>query len=93
MTGPELAAAREGLGWSRVYLAEQLECSEGTIRQMEDGRRTIPPIVAAWITDLFLYHIDHPPPTGWRTQHFVVPAPRGKKPAGAPRIREREDSK
>lgn len=64
MTPAEFDAARIALGWSNVGMARSLECSEGTIRQMEAGRRRIPPSIAQWLTQLAAYHAAHPGAVG-----------------------------
>ena len=68
MTSAQLAAVREQLGWNRGVLARLLRCSEATIRQMEAGRRRIPPSIAHWLVLLAKYHAAHPPPDDWRVR-------------------------
>lgn len=68
MTPPQLAVAREQLGWNRGVLARLLRCSEGTIRQMEAGQRRIPASIAHWLALLVSHHVAHPPPDDWRVR-------------------------
>jgi DNA-binding transcriptional regulator YiaG len=68
MSPAQLTDLREQLGWNRGVLARLLRCSEGTIRQMEAGRRRIPSSIADWLTRLAGYHVAHPPPDDWRVR-------------------------
>lgn len=47
MTGPELRAAREALGWSRLHLAEILGVHHSSLARMETAAwEVVPPTVA-----------------------------------------------
>lgn len=49
MTGAEMQACREAIGWSRKQLSELIWCSDSTIRLMEQGGRAVPDQVAVWL--------------------------------------------
>lgn len=68
MSPAELIAAREALDWSRITLARRLETTEATIRQMEAGKRSIPPSVAKWLAGWLAYEAKHPGATDWRVK-------------------------
>jgi DNA-binding XRE family transcriptional regulator len=73
MTGDQLQETREAVGFRRTTLAAFWQCSEGTIRQMETGKRHIPPKLAAWLRSLARWHETHPAPDGWRTRPDLAP--------------------
>lgn len=67
MTAKQLAADRQVIGWSRVELAKRLNCDEGTIRAMENGRREIPPEVGWWLHPIatLVRGLEPPDPANW----------------------------
>jgi transposase len=67
MTGPELGAALDVLGWSQRHLAARLGVSEQRVRRWvslthEGG---IPPELTAWIKRRVAALQADPPPRGW----------------------------
>lgn len=62
MTGAKFIKLRLSIGWSRVQLAERLDCDEAIIRAMEAGRRPVPGVVAEWVTRMAALVAENPPP-------------------------------
>lgn len=68
MTGAELVAALDTIGWSNRKLAKRLRCDEIRIRRWIQDVSQVPPSVAKWLSTLAAFHERHPAPTDWRVR-------------------------
>ena len=79
MTSPDISAALVSLGWSQRELARQLGVAESSVRQWLTGKARMRPALAAWLTDLARYHIEHPAPE----RPFIAQAAHAARPSAA----------
>lgn len=56
MTGEEMAAALEWIGWTRSEAARRMQCNESRVRRMIAGEIEIPDHAALWLTTLVAVH-------------------------------------
>lgn len=62
MTGAELAAALQTIGWSQRELARRLKVGETQVRRWVAGAAPMPPALMAWLAKAAAWHAKHPPP-------------------------------
>jgi hypothetical protein len=55
-------AFRKRLFWSRRDISFLVECDEGTIRNLEAGRREFPPGLVEWLAKMASFLRSNPPP-------------------------------
>ena len=62
MTGSELLAALDTIGWSARTLAGRCDVRQTTVQRWAHDMQRIPPPVAKWVCQLAKYHAAHPAP-------------------------------
>lgn len=68
VTGDEMFATMQAIGWSPATLARRLGVQESSVRQWLNGRREIPPNLADWLTKVRDAQGQAPSlPDGWRS--------------------------
>jgi hypothetical protein len=62
MTGSELLAAIDTIGWSARTLASRCDVRQTTVQRWSHDQQRIPPPVAKWLHLLAAFHRSHPAP-------------------------------
>ena len=62
MTGSELAACCDSIGWSLRTLADRASVRQTTVQRWAHDQQPIPPLIAAWLTKLAAFHRRNPAP-------------------------------
>jgi transcriptional regulator with XRE-family HTH domain len=64
-TGSRLRWAIAVMGWSNNHFAARLGMDQGSLRQMLNGSRFIPDVLAIWIETQAQFYLAFPRPMGW----------------------------
>jgi transcriptional regulator with XRE-family HTH domain len=67
MNTERLRECLSAIRWSQHDLARALDCSPRLIRRWASGDAAVPDVVARWLATLASTHVNHPPPTDWRS--------------------------